>query len=127
MEAKPYQCPRCAADPQPATFGSPRNCAFTADGQFAPDNWNCATVSALLDLAGKRLVEVEGDDESMQIVPAVANWMEEGTGGWLVFTRYKHRGRTSSAVFAGDFWPPQHLTLELADRVIAALPHAIGR
>jgi hypothetical protein len=137
-----YECQRCAADPQPSDFGSRRNCAFTDDGTFTPDNWNCATIRALFAAAGEddgfgKFVEGWGDDESLQAFSARMRWLDEdgypesGTQGFIVLTRYKSRGCTSSAVHVGDFWPPKPVTLgdfwppkpvtlELVNSVIAA-------
>lgn len=39
-------------------------------------------------------------------------------GGWIVLTRYKHRGCTSSAIHVGDFFPPRPVTLSLVERFI---------
>lgn len=123
-------CPRCRADPHPANFGSPRNCAFTADGLFTPDNWNCATIDALFNAAGDSAVRLYGNDESMDAIPALVDCDEMADendpnedpicGGFLILSRYKHRGCTSSAVRVGDFFPPQPVTLALVERVIAA-------
>jgi hypothetical protein len=111
-------CRRCIADPRPVGAGSERRCAFDADGAFTPENWNCATIEALLhtqDEGGEFPVNLQffAPDESMQIVP------DSGTfGGWIILNRYKQRGETSSAAYVGDFWPPEPLTLEIAERVI---------
>lgn len=102
-------CKRCEADPHPEDFGSPRRCAVDANGGFRPDNWNCATLDALL-VDDRTAETVWGHDESMQIVCG------NDYGGFLVVTRYKSRGRTSSAVHVGDFWPPKPFTLETAER-----------
>jgi hypothetical protein len=106
-----YHCLRCLADPQPSNFGSLRSCAFDAKGNFTPDNWRCATMDLLLELKQQ---EVDGSDESMQIIPVNG----DEASGWLVLTRYKHRGCTSSAVVVGDFWPPKPLTLMAAEKII---------
>jgi hypothetical protein len=111
-----YLCPRCAADPQPAHFASPRRCAFLEDGSFTPDNWSCATLGALLRITDMK--EAYGDDESMQSIPVRV--ADEDDSGFLVLNRYKQRGCTSSAVHVGDFWPPKPVTLALVDAVIAA-------
>ncbi len=114
-----FKCARCAADPQPKHFGSPRTCAFTDTGAFTPDNWNCATIGVLMGHMER--TEHSGDDESMQVisVPAKADDGYLYTCGWIVLAGYKHRGCDSSAMHVGDFWPAEPLTLALADRVIA--------
>jgi hypothetical protein len=101
-------CRRCKEDLQPPLFASPRRCAFLDDGSFTPDNWNCATVEALLRIDA--VPTLEGCDESLDVVSG------RDYGGFLVLTRYKHRGKTSSAVHVGDFWPPRPLTLAVAER-----------
>lgn len=113
--AEKFLCPRCAADPKPEGFGDERNCAFDAAGNFTPDNWNCATIDALL---GEHPSIVHGSDEQCEITPT---WLDDGSedhGGWIITTRYKRRGCTSSAIYMGDFHPPQPLALALAERVI---------
>lgn len=106
-------CARCAADLKPEHFGDPRKCAFDKDGNFTPDNWNCATIDALL---GEQPTIVHGDNEQCEVTPT---WLDdEEHGGWIITTRYKRRGCTSSAVYVGDFHPPQPVTLAFAERVI---------
>jgi hypothetical protein len=104
-------CGRCRADPKPERFGSPRRCAFAQDGTFTPDNWACATIDALVD---RRAYDIEGEDETMTVVPA-----HHGEhGGWIVLTRYKHRGKVSSAIHVGDFYPPRPVTLRLVESAL---------
>ena len=83
-------CPRCAADPQPENYGSPRRCAFP-EGVFVADNWACAS----MDVVRSR----EDDGES------IANRCDQRlvtlilpSGAFLVLGIYKHRGRTEAAV-----------------------------
>lgn len=111
-----FRCPRCAADPQPSNFGNPRHCAFTATGEFTTENWNCATLDALMELMGLE-DEHHGTDESLQLVK-VRLCDDTETNGWIVLTRYKHRGCTSSAIHVGDFWPAQPLTYTLAAQIL---------
>ena len=127
-------CPRCEADPQPQNFGSPRNCAFKrdrlADGSmlivpsdysFTPDNWQCATMTALIDAYDRdRKKVIYGHDESMNIIPCDPD-ADSDYGGWIVLTRYKSRGKVSSAVHVGDFYPPRPLTVALAEATITFL------
>lgn len=108
-----YRCPRCEADPQPKDFGSPRRCAFTADGSFTPENWICATIDALLEIAATSF-EQELDSETLE---GVACEPEE-RGGWILLARYKHRGCTSRAIHFGDK-RCEPLTLALAEETIA--------
>lgn len=113
-------CARCLADPSPSGPGwtsAPRRCAFE-DGAFSDTNWNCGTIDALMNAAGDWMQEITGNDESMQVIPAY----EECEGnGWIVLTRYKHRGKTSSAVYMGDFHPAEALTLSRAERTITGI------
>jgi hypothetical protein len=110
-------CQRCLADPQPADFGDPRQCAFDDAGNFTPENWNCATIEQLVNEFYVR--ELECSDESAQIIPVQDDeW--GGSRGWIILTRYKHRGKTSSALHVGDFWPAKPLTLGLAEETIAS-------
>ena|SRR6188768_149960 len=123
-------CPRCAADPQPTGFGSPRACAF-ADGvyaailehermQFTANNWNCATITALVlayDPDGRKTIY--GNDESLDLIPAAPRdeYYHEPRG-WIVLSRYKRRGCVSSAVYVGDWSPTKPVTLKLVDDTI---------
>jgi hypothetical protein len=117
-------CAHCRQDPQPPHFGNARKCAFDDDGYFTPDNWNCATMAKLLEAAAPApradeavqdtVVALYGNDESMHVVMC-----SEEDGGWIVVTRYKMRGRTSSAVWVGDFYPSRLVTQALVERAIA--------
>ena len=111
-------CPLCAADPQPENFGSPRKCAFTATGEFTPENWNCASIEMLLDHERSEDCCVYGDDESFEHT-YVDERPFEGEG-WIITSRYKRRGRTSSAIWVGDFFPPRPVTLGLVVRALDA-------
>lgn len=108
-------CPRCEADPQPENFGDRRKCAFDAEGKFTPDNWNCATLNAMIGDA--ETTTVTGSDEQFEYTPG---WEDGETHGWVITTRYKRRGCTSSAIYVGDFFPPEPLTLERAESIITA-------
>lgn len=112
-----FLCPRCAADPQPEGFGSPRNCAFNADGSFNPQNWNCETLNVLL---GDKPKIVHGDDEQCEITPTYLDTGEDDDqyGGYIVTTRYKRRGRTDSVIYVGMFHPPLPITFAFVERVI---------
>lgn len=123
-------CPRCAADPQPSgedwTFGSPRRCAFNEDGTFTSENWQCATLEELLAHRGDcwtrgpgcpRGTHIHGDDESLDVFPV----LDEGEScGWIVLTRYKHRGKTSTATRI-DSYESRPLTFADAEIAIVGL------
>lgn len=112
------QCKACHDDLQPANFGSPRKCAFSdfdKGYRFTEDNWNCATIEKLLNLDHEHIY---GNDETMQVIPCPE-------GGWIVLTRYKQRGATSSAMHLGDS-KPAILTLTFAERVLHAAAHSMA-
>ncbi len=123
-------CERCERDPKPTNFGSARGCAFPSDSYgknpaeifFSPDNWNCATITALLDeYDPDRRKTIYGNDESLDLVPAVPadGDFEPEPRGWLVLTRYKRRGKVSSIVYVGDFYQPEAVSLALVETTIA--------
>lgn len=73
--------------------GDDPECAFTKTF-FSPDNWNCATMNALRDLAEERTIW--NDDSQAAILPIP-------DGGFLVLRWYKNRGRTEvAAVLSTD-------------------------
>lgn len=120
-----YLCPRCTADPKPEGFTTPRQCGFTAEGQFTPDNWNCATLDALIGpssitptVAPDGATFVAGSDERCEVTPTWIDDDSDDYGGFIVTTRYKRRGRTDSAIYVGMFHPPKPVTLALIERVI---------
>lgn len=113
-------CSRCLADPQPTGYRDPRECAFDSEGNFTPDNWNCATLN-LLSNAERFERTLYGCDESVQTIPVPYDDDLSITDGFIVLTRYKHRGKISAAVWMGDFWPIKPLTLEVAERSLRAV------
>jgi hypothetical protein len=134
----PYLCPRCTADPQPPQYAK-RQCLFNADGTFREKNWNCATEWALQEAYQQsiyasvysredhgELRTVYGTDESMHIYPCFPSPDEDDVmgndpTGWLIFTRYKRRGRTSNVVWVGDFSPARPVTRALIESTITKL------
>jgi len=99
-------CPRCQARTwrQPV----PPRCSFPS-GTFDPEGWNCATMSELRDIAGRR-----GPTSSEDQHAATLPW----DGDFLVLGWYKNRGRTE---FAGILRESamEPLTLASADEFIA--------
>jgi len=99
-------------------------CAFP-DGIFNRNNWNCATMNALRDIAEK-LGTCQRNDQnagSIGYVPFVDAEYETVSGKWsgngyIVMTWYKNRGRTGNAIVMWDNEPIQELTLGLAIEVI---------
>lgn len=114
-----HLCPRCAADPRPAHFGDDRQCAFHADGTFNPENWNCATIDALIGFPTRNDARVvHGNDEQCEVTPTYIDDDSDDYGGFIVTTRYKRRGRTESMVYVGQFNPALQVTFEFVERVI---------
>lgn len=72
--------------------GDAPDCGFTAQGRFTEENWNCATLNALRDLA---------DDEDTGVA-----WRYDRAAGiigvrdefLIVLGWYKNRGRTECAL-----------------------------
>jgi len=79
------RCKRCQ-ERGPTGEGSPPQCAFVG-GVFSKDNWNCATMNALRDVAESNAVWSE--DQWVGVVPC--------EGSFVILTWYKRRGRTDKA------------------------------
>lgn len=75
-------CYRCRTTPQNWS-GDGRKCAFM-DGVFSPENWNCATVNGLRDMAKE---SVYNDDQNAALVSLI-------NGIYMVLSWYKSRGAT---------------------------------
>lgn len=108
-------CPRCVSRPKDWK-GSDAVCAFPDGGAFNPDNWNCATMNGLRELA-----EEEGatrrwnSDHSVAVIPCTD--YPDGRGGPLIVLGwYKQRGCTE---WARQYPDGENLTLEVADMVLA--------
>ncbi len=96
--------------------GDPPKCAFTS-GIFSDDNWNCATMNDLRDIA-EEIGMLHRNDEigSFGMVP-----FEDGEcSGTIVLAWYKNRGRTEHAHFLTehDKWVIEPLTVEIAEAAI---------
>lgn len=104
-------CPRCAADPQPENFGSPRRCAFET-GTFNPNNWQCETMALLSRSVAHCFHE---DDENL-----LAGCVDFGEFfGILVLQQYKQRGCIAGAIiFNTTQGGHRELTLELAEKYL---------
>lgn len=85
------KCNLCATTPK-NWEGDDRKCAFES-GTFSDDNWNCATMSKLRDIAEN--YRIYGDDQSIAVIPV--SEVGEYNSGWLVLSWYKSRGRTDVA------------------------------
>jgi hypothetical protein len=109
-------CPRCIARGKPRNFASDPRCAFPDGGAFSPDNWMCATMNDLRDMASVLGHSQRWGDDSIGYVPLGEDMDETG---FLVLLWYKDRGCTSNAMWAQeDFAIPRPLTLELAEKVL---------
>jgi len=106
-------CKLCKERGKPESFGSDPKCAFP-DGVFTSDNWNCATMNALRDIAGS--YRHGNEDQYAEVIPATDD--DECTH--IVLTWYKSRGRTEGAWMLFDDRPPEPLTLEVAENIIYA-------
>lgn len=85
-------CQRCL-DRGQTWDGSAPKCAFPL-GLFDADNWNCATMNAIRDiaddsLASETLHAVWSEDQYAAVLP----W----EGRFVVLSWYKRRGRTEGA------------------------------
>lgn len=109
-------CKYCTARGQTWSGAAPE-CAFTAE-KFNTDNWNCATLNHLRDLAetvGKRW---RLDDTSFGVVPAYDADGEHA--GYIALSWYKERGRTDQAYLFNGSDAPTPLTYQEA---AAAIEH----
>lgn len=122
-----YECPRCKARGKTWQGSDPR-CAFDADGEFLPDNWNCATMSALRSVPR---IESYCQDHTLGVIalpefedPEMIEEIEDPRPNFLVLHWYKRRGATPLAqvVYMGHVIEP--LTLELAERILTNLAKA---
>lgn len=99
------ECPRCKARGKPDHFGSDPKCAFLL-GVFASDNWMCATMSALREVAEEQSESSWENDQHAIVFPC---GMDDGR--FLVLGWYKSRGRTE---YAGVLSETSISTLDLA-------------
>lgn len=113
-------CPRCAADPHPADFGSPRRCAFPDGGHFNPDNWACASMD-IIRQAGEDAEDTVANEHDQRVVIVVLP-----STAFAVLGVYKHRGRTEAAVVIHGTDPPRPLALADIDDLERRGPGAHG-
>lgn len=98
------------------SFGSPIRCAFTNDGMFTSDNWNCRTMSVLRGACYNNYTYRDDMDAgSIGICHIPEN---DIISGYVVLTYYKDRGKTGSATIVYDDETPKPLTLEMAEAII---------
>ena len=89
--------------------GSNPTCAFK-DGTFSPDNWNCATMGTLRDLADLFDMSHRCGDDSIGIVPF--------EGAFIVMAWYKSRGKTDRAYALGIYGEPKSVSTQDAHMAI---------
>lgn len=97
------ECKYCKSIPK-SWNGDDRYCAFK-DGTFSKNNWNCASMNKLRQIAEDKDLRQYGDDIScaMLRVPEVMlseeHWLNDG---FCILSWYKNRGKTSNAIFVSD-------------------------
>lgn len=98
-----YQCPRCEERKKDWESDDPV-CGFTKQGNFKPDNWNCATLNALRELSES---PTYCGDYRMSVIA-----MEDI--GFGILKWYKDRGNTE------DFYTDQFIpgTLKYAQQLL---------
>jgi hypothetical protein len=100
--------------------GDDPKCAFNSE-EFNSNNWNCATIGILRNIAQERLVagafdwRDDDNNESIGIIPLPE--IDE-IRGYLVLTWYKERGQTGGAVIVCGEEKPAKLTIDIAQKVI---------
>ena len=86
--------------------GDDPKCAFE-NGVFSPDNWNCATMNRLREIAEELGTTMRDDNScgSIGYVPLDADYAPDDFdtySGYIVMMWYKDRGKTGNAVFMTD-------------------------
>jgi len=96
--------------------GDDPTCGFDEGGFFKSDNWCCATLNKLRDLAKEFGWNYRDDCDmaSIGVIPFTGN----NHAGYIILTWYKDRGRTSMAVFMQDGRAPVFLNLQMAEEAI---------
>lgn len=118
VETSATPCPGCAADSQPVG-SAPRQCAFSGQ-TFRSDNWNCATMNALRDIAGapgQTVAEAWGVKVALLDVDHVGL---PGDPDFLDLGWYKDRGATGLARLESHEGLSRPITLDDALAIIAA-------
>ncbi len=80
-----YQCPRCSTRVKDWNGDDPK-CGFDENGNFLENNWNCATLNALRDIAEEN--KVWSDNQNNVSV------IQKSDVGHGILSWYKHRGQT---------------------------------
>lgn len=89
--------------------GSDPKCAFET-GVFNQDNWNCATMNRLREIARAKGLTYINESESLGVIP-----FEDG---YIILTWYKDRGRIGNTVIMCDSEPIKPLTEKIAIEAI---------
>lgn len=100
------ECRRCIERGK-TWSGSDPKCAFR-NGFFVTDNWNCATMNKLREIADE-IKTTQRDDNScgsVGYIPMDNDYIEDEDfdtyGGYIVMMWYKNKGKTGNAVFMTD-------------------------
>jgi hypothetical protein len=115
-----FECPRCQARGKTWLGDTPR-CAFTIDGHFSADNWNCATMNAL------RLFtqEIYCQDRTLGVIPvpelSVDSGFDDLMPNFLVLHWYKNRGTLPLAQVVRMNHRVSPLTLSSAELILENL------
>ncbi|WP_232696119.1 hypothetical protein [Brevibacillus daliensis] len=106
-------CPLCIERGKTWNGDDPR-CAFET-AVFSPNNWNCATMNRLRQIARDINISYR-DDQAASSLGAVP-FEGDDYSGYVVMTWYKDRGNTGNAFIAWSGEPIRELTL--ADAMLA--------
>ena len=109
-----YRCPRCTERGTLPSFASEPKCAFAPTGVFVADNWQCATMNALREIARDTKI-MWTCDQHAALLPL--------EGGFIVLGWYKDRGRTEYAGYLQDYVCGP-LTLRTAEAYLSAAKEA---
>ena len=112
-------CRLCRERGSLGRYSDPPVCAFDDSGAFLTDNWNCATMNALREIADRVTVGVE---EVHGGCVAFDDANDGGLGKVIALCWYKFRGRTATAVVLDDEGGSREMTL--ADAEAATETHA---
>jgi len=110
-----FMCPLCQGRGWPEQYGSGPKCAFEDSEVFIGNNWACATMLRLRELATK-YGHYGFDDQNYYILP-----VELPRGSGVIFMSvYKSRGQTENAYFlpSGDNPEIGPLTLTVATQAL---------
>lgn len=95
-------CKYCISRGKTWNGDNPR-CAFE-QFRFSNNNWNCAAMNILRDLAEEHGFFYKLNDESIGVVPLEC--------GYIILTWYKDRGCTGNAIFMVDDEQPRKINID---------------